>query len=141
VAGILTICAEGFKSGPPLVTIQPIEHRAGGPLVRPAHDLVAIEDRPRLVAGQTHGNPLRQPAVDQPPHHGSPEVMLSNPGTPAALHAVTQARRKSRTASFIETYAVVILAFFATCSPVRPNPSRRSLKFREVLIPVGPGTP
>ena len=49
MAGILTICAEGFKSGPPLVTIQPIEHRAGGPLVRSAHDVVAIEDRPRVL--------------------------------------------------------------------------------------------
>src|SRR5262249_49729325 len=39
------------------------------------HDVIPIEHRAGLVAGDAHGDPLRHASVHQIPHRGTPEVM------------------------------------------------------------------
>jgi len=43
--------------------------------VRRAHDVVPVEDAPRLVAGDAHRDPLRDPGVDQVPDGRPAEVV------------------------------------------------------------------
>ena len=81
------------------ITIQPIEHRGGGPLIRPAYDVAAVEHRARLVAAQAHGHPLLQTGVDEPPHRRPPQIVLEQARHPAALRALAHARLKSRIGS------------------------------------------
>ena len=61
-----------------------------------AHDVVAVEDGARPVAGHLHGDALRHPGVDHVPDGGPAEVVAERPATPASLQAVAHALRKSQ---------------------------------------------
>ena len=53
-----------------------------------AHDVVAVENRSRLVAGNHHGYPFRNAGSNHVPHCCPPEIVkepLSNPGLFACL--------------------------------------------------------
>jgi len=77
VSGILTTCAAGFKSSGSIVpNFVPIQKRDGCAAVPAAHDVVAVEHGPRLVAGHRHGDALGHSQVHHAPHGRAPEVVL-----------------------------------------------------------------
>lgn len=55
-----------------------------------AHNVVPLKDRPRLVTGQLHCDPLRNTGPDQIPDRCAAEVGI-RPGHPAFLQAVANA--------------------------------------------------
>src|SRR5207237_809382 len=60
--------------------------RGGVPQIGWAHDVVAVEDRARFVAGDRHRDPLRHPRVDHISDGGPPEVVAELAGQ-ASLRA------------------------------------------------------
>src|SRR5215468_10756847 len=53
---------------------------AGDLKIGRAHDMVPIEDAPRLVARDAHGHSLGHPGIDQVSDSGPPEVMAQHSG-------------------------------------------------------------
>src|SRR5216117_3174271 len=88
--------ATGFKRSHPIVTrnvTSELERRR--PEVRRAHDGVAPVDVLGLVAGELHGDGARHRGRSMSRTAVRRRSWRSILGTPAALHAVAHARRKS----------------------------------------------
>ena len=61
------------------------------------HDVVAVKDRRRFVAGQQHGDVLGYARADQVPRRGASTIVEERCGTLAVRHASRRAVRHSRT--------------------------------------------
>src|SRR5262249_1024107 len=83
-----TSCTTGFSRAPrdshrgldPALDPRGVELPRDVLQIRGADDVVAVEDRPRLVSRDLHGDPLGYPGVDHVTHCRAPKVVPEHRG-------------------------------------------------------------